>query len=51
MAKGTPTKKTRNEKLIKLKKQGMTFRALSVFFRISVARTKQIYYRAVKKGI
>jgi hypothetical protein len=47
MAKGTPAKTERNRQLIELKKT-MTFKELSIKFKISIARAKQIYYRGIK---
>jgi len=48
MAKGTPTKKERNQKLVQMKAK-MTFAKLARVFNISETRAKQIYYREVEK--
>ncbi len=48
MGKPTPTKEKRNEKLVRLKDEGLTFKLLSAHFDISEARAKEIYYRELK---
>ena len=49
MGKPAPTKEKRNEKLVRLKDEGLTFKLLSAHFDISEARAKEIYYRELKK--
>ena len=48
MAKGTPEKIKRNQKLFELKAK-MTFKNLSKVFNISETRAKQIYYRELRR--
>ena len=48
MAKGTPTKTKRNNKLMELKAK-MTFKNLAAMLNLSEARVKEIYYREKKK--
>jgi len=43
---GTPTKTTRNNKLVAMKLKGITFKEIAKRFNISEARGKQIFYRA-----
>jgi DNA-directed RNA polymerase sigma subunit (sigma70/sigma32) len=55
MAKSTPEKISRNNKIVQLKKGGkgkkpMTFKNLAAMFNLSDTRVKAIYYRAIKKG-
>ncbi len=49
MAKGSKLKISRNEKLVEMKAK-MTFKNLAKVFNLSEARTKEIYYREIKKN-
>jgi hypothetical protein len=49
MGRITPPKTERNKKLVELKKT-MTFQELARFFKISVKRAKEIYYRETKRS-
>lgn len=48
MAKSTPEKKERNERIVELKKT-MTFANLARMMNISEARAKELYYRELKR--
>lgn len=49
MAIGSQAKVSRNKKLVELKSK-MTFKNLAKMLNLSEARTKEIYYREIKKG-